>query len=692
MPLPQNATVRTMCPMNCHPTLCGMLAEVKGGALAGVAGDPDNPDSRGFLCVRGQASAEIIGNSQRLITPMIRQRSNDGARSAEDSWRSASWDEALDLIVTGMKAAGPERVGLWPGHGNIANSYGTYIGSQLLARFANLYGCQYLSPAMICWGLGGFGLGLTGALETNTKEDMSANAALIVVWGANIASQPNTARHLVAAKSRGARIVVIDVRRSEMAGQASGAEDVYLIRAGTDAALALGLMHVIIGEGLHDKSFVADHTVGFDALADHVRDFTPERAAAATGIAAARIAELARTLASVKPAMIMVGGSSLHKGDNSWQAARAISCLPALTGDYGIAGGGLGPRHGSVTSGSGLADITLAERRPAGNYLPSQMAAMTEALHDGRVGALLLFGSNILSSFADAAHLADGLARTDLVVCHELFMNETVRRAADVILPGTAWLEDVGCKRTHTHLYLMERALEPAGEARPVQDVLQGLAARLGERLADFYPWASQEDVIDAIIDHPSTGHASVASMRAAGGKAELDISHIAYRDRKFQTPSGQIEFYSDRAVACGLPGLPVYEPGDASETKDYPLTLSQGRTLTHFHSFYDHGKALPSLAARDPEPHLWLSPDDAAARGLADGDGIEVRNERGAFAARAHVTDAMPTGTVWIRDGWEGANDVTSGAKALPDAATEIFAFSVGQSAYTAKVDVVGI
>src|SRR5258708_3485430 len=188
-------TVRTMCPMNCHPTLCGMLVEVGDGRVTRVTGDPDNPDSRGFLCVRGQATPEILDNPRRLLYPML--RATRGGR-----WRRAPWDEALDLIVQRIRAAGREAVAAWAGHGIFANNYGTRIHSHLLRRFSNIYGCQWWSPAIICWALGGFGLGLTGLLEPNTKEDMGANANLILLWGANLASQPNTGRHLAAAKRR----------------------------------------------------------------------------------------------------------------------------------------------------------------------------------------------------------------------------------------------------------------------------------------------------------------------------------------------------------------------------------------------------------------------------------------------------------------------------------------------------------
>jgi anaerobic selenocysteine-containing dehydrogenase len=664
-----------MCPMNCHPTLCGMLVEVADGQLLGVPGDPGNPDSRGFLCVRGQAAREIIGNPQRLLHPLVR------ARRGEDAWRSAEWPEVLDRIADAMRAVGREAVGTWSGHGLFASNYGTRIASHLLRRFSNLYGCQWWNPTMICWGLGAFGLGLTGVLETNTKEDMGAHANLILLWGANLASQPNTVRHLAAAKRRGAYVVTVDVRATEAAAQS---DEALLLRPGTDAALALALMHVIVGEELYDPEFVARHTLGFDALRAHVVQHSPAWAARLTGIPAERILALARRYAATRPAMIVLGGSSMHKGANGWTGGRAIGCLPALTGDLGVPGGGLGPRHGSAVHGQGLVSIVAEDRRPPGRYVPNQMARVTDALVDGGVRVLLLFGTDMLSSYADAGRVAEGLARADLVLSHDLFMNDTARRFADIVLPATAWLEELGCKSTNTHLYLMPKILEPPSEARSAAWVLKELASRL--RVDDFYPWETDEGPLDAILDHPSTGHATVAALRAEGGIRALRISHVAYPDRRFHTPSGKVEFVSERARSYGLPALPVWVEPPASP---YPLAFRQGRTLTQFHSFYDHGRALPTLAKADPEPYLWISPADATARAIGDGVPIRIHNARGEFRARARVTAKILPGTVWMRDGWEGLNRLTSGDAVIPDEAVDLFGFSGGQAAFDAMVDV---
>jgi anaerobic selenocysteine-containing dehydrogenase len=663
--------VRTMCPMNCHPTFCGMLVEVEGGKLKSVCGDKDNPDSHGFLCVRGRSTSEIFGNPRRLMYPQIR----DDRRT--NTWGCVSWDEALDFIVKRMRTVGPGAVGLWAGHGGFTP--GSTVTVQMMHRFSNLYGCQAWHPAMICWGLGGFGVGLTGALKVNTKEDMAENSRMIVLWGANISSQPNTARHIISARRRGAKVITIDVRRTEAAAQS---DEVLVIRPGSDAALALALMHVIVTEGLYDTAFVASHTTGFEELSTHVLPFTPAWGAEQTGVKADEITLFARAYASTRPAMILLGGSSMHKSANGWHAARAISCLPALTGDFGLPGGGLGPRHGAQSAS--LRNLNAHGTRPPGNYIPNQMPDIAEALSDGQLKVLFLLGTNMLSSFADAGQIADGLDKTEMVVCVDLFMNETARRFAHVVLPGTTWLEELGFKLTNTHLYLMEPALEREGETRPIHEILGSLANSLG--FADFFPWASMEEVLDLILDHPTTGHATVASLRAAGGFLPLKVPHVAYADRNFDSPSGKIELYSSQADRLGLPPLPVHKAGKGSP---YPLALSFGRTLTHFHSFYDEARALPSLAKHNTAPQLWISRVDADARQLSNGDGIKIYNQRGEFAAKAHITDDVPPGVVWIRDGWVGLNHLTSGDAVLTGDALSLFPFSVGQADYGAQVEV---
>jgi anaerobic selenocysteine-containing dehydrogenase len=318
------------------------------------------------------------------------------------------------------------------------------------------------------------------------------------------------------------------------------------------------------------------------------------------------------------------------------------------------------------------------------------MSSILEALEERRVRVLLLLGTNMLSSFADSARLERALAGLDLVVSFDLFMQETAERCADVVLPGTSWLEETGYKTTNTHLYLMDRALTPRGETRPAWRVLDELACRLG--VDGFFPWASVDGAVDAMLDHDATRHATVAGLRAGTPHVALDVSPVAHPDLRFPTPSGRVELVSGKAVELGLPALPVHEsnreshPGSPAAGR-YPLVLTQGRMLTHFHAFYDHGRALPSLAKADPEPRLWISPANAGERGLMDGSPIRIANDRGEMAARAHVTDRVPAGVVWMRDGWEGLNRLTSSERTVTDAAAAWF--PSGAAAYEARVEV---
>ena len=669
------SSARTMCPMNCHPTFCGMEVEVEDNRLLTVTGDKANPDSAGFLCVRGLAAREIMDNPRRLLQPMMRDT------RGSDDWYEVSWDAAMARIVNTMNEVGRESVAVWPGHGVLSNDFGVFAHLFLALRFANMYGCQWWDSCMICWGLGGFGIGLTGAMEINTKEDMSAHADLIVQWGSNHASQPNTARHIALAKKRGAKVIAIDVRTSEAC---RSAHEHFIVKPGTDAAMALAMIHVIIDKKLYDEAFCAAHTIGFEKLREHVARFTPQWAAEICGVDAERITAFAIQYATTERAMVLLGGASMYKDQNGWQSSRAISCLPPLTGKLGKPGTGFGPRHAGLPHGHGSADILNFAARPPGDYVPTQMPAISAAIEDGTVRAMLLFGSDFVSSFADASRIRAGMERMDLVVSHDLFLNETTRKYADIILPGTTWLEDVGVKGTSTHVYLMDRILKPAGGARSMTAVIKELATRL--EIKDFYPWDHADGHIDAVLDHPASGHATVASLRENGGMAALNISHVAHLDHKYATPSAKIEFYSKRAAEVGLPALPSYTPRAAA---NFPLELRMGRSINHFHAFYDSGRALPALVRRDQRPTLWISQADAAARGIADGDPISMHNERSRFNANASVTEKVPCGTVWIHDGWPGLNDLTNGARCISDQATHIFPFSAGQSAYDAYVEV---
>jgi anaerobic selenocysteine-containing dehydrogenase len=674
--------VRTICPMNCNPTHCGMLVEVEDDRVLSIVGDIDNPDSRGFLCMRGHATREIPRNPLRLLSPLQRV-----GKRGEDRWQEISWEEAYDLIIEHIEKSSREHVGIWLGHGALTTS----SVRPLLMRFGQLAGFNVWNPAMICWALGAYGLALTGIIEANTKEDMAAHASTILFWGANLASQPTTAPSLIEARKRGAYVVHIDCRRNEASRHA---DEVYLIRPGTDAALALAMAHVIVTENLTDTSFLDKHTLGFADFAEHLTSHTPEWAAEITGISAERIRSLARRYATRHPAMIVLGGSSPFKHHAGWEVGRAIACLPALTGQIGIVGGGFGPRHRAFVHADGLTDLQAAHQRPPGAYIPNHMASIVQAIQDGRINTLFLLGSNMLSSFSDTTTLEKSFKNIGLIVAYDIFMNETMRRAADIILPGTIWLEERGLKDTATHLYLMEQALQPDGEARSLLRLMRDLAERLV--VPDFFPWHDEEAYINALLapQHTKDGTALTMEMlRQHGGIWQKSrLSHVSYPDLHFHTPSGKVEFRSARAQSVGLPALPTYTPPHVDSEPAYPLQFRQGRTLTAFHAFYDEGRALPSLARANREPELWMNPIDAQQREITANSSILIYNEQGQLRARARVTEQILPGVVWMRDGWIGLNSLTNGTQALSPAASDVIdplAIPGGQTAFDAQVEV---
>jgi anaerobic selenocysteine-containing dehydrogenase len=674
--------IRTMCPMNCHPTQCGMLVEVAQEKVISIKGDPDNPDSRGFLCVRGQATREIPANPLRLHTPLRR-----AGRRGEDCWEPISWEEAYFLILEHIQQTNRGRVGIWAGHGALA----TASIRPLFMRFGYLGGFNVWNPAMICWALGAYGLALTGVLEANTKEDMAANSRTILLWGANFVSQPTTVPHLIEARKRGAHIIQIDCRRNEATRQA---DEVYVIQPGSDAALALAMAHVIVEEELIDEDFLQAHTLGYKAFVHHLTAFSPEWAEPHTGITAEDIRGLARTYATQTPSMIVLGGSSMFKHQFGWEASRAIACLPALTGQLGCAGGGFGPRHRAFVHADGQTDIQAIAQRPPGNYIPNHMGSIIKALASGQVDVLFLLGSNILSSFSDACTLENSLEHVGLIVVYDIFMNETIRRVADLVLPGTIWLEELGLKDTASHIYLMERVLQPEGEARSLMRILCELAPRLN--ICDFFPWKNEEEYLNTLLAPQRTNESeslNLERLRKEGGIWQKSrLSHIAYPERHFHTPSGKVEFWSERAQHVGLPPLPGYTPPQTEGKTKYPLHFCQGRTITAFHAFYDEGRALPSLARVNSEPELLIHPIDAQQRGIEAGCLIQIYNEQGQIRAKARVTEEVRAGVIWMRDGWFGVNSLTSGTPVLSPLASDLidpYMIPGGQAAFDALVEV---
>ena len=481
-------------------------------------------------------------------------------------------------------------------------------------RFGNLSGFQYWNPSIVCWALGGYGLQLTGTTDCNTKEDLAANSRTVIMWGANLASQPSTGpapdRCPRTRRDRGRRSTsAAPRRRATPTGWSSSGP-------GRTPPWRSACCTSSCAKDLVDRAFVEAHTLGFDALAAALDTYTPDWTAGITGVDAETVRWLARLYATQKPAAIVLGGASMFKHRGGWQASRAISCLPALTGQYGIAGGGLGPRHRGGTHGEGPADITAARQRPPGDYIPSHMPSMARAMRDGRIDVLMLFGTNSLASFADSNGLAAGLDRIGTIVCQDLFHTETTRRYADIVLPGTSWLEETGVKDTATHVYLTDQALR-ALRRDPLGDRDPGGSRRSPGPAAEVFPWDSQEGAVNALLAGLDGGQLNVERLRAAGRSLRARRSPTSPtrttatrrpRARSSCTRSGRRRSGSTR---CRPTSRPSELPETAPELAErYPLVFKQGRTFTSFHGFYDEARALPDARPGEPGAGALDQPD----------------------------------------------------------------------------------
>ena len=464
---------------------------------------------------------------------------------------------------------------------------------------------------MICWGLGAFGLGLTGAARDQHQGGHGRARGARSCCGARTSRASPTPhatswrRGDAARTSSRSTCVAPKPPRSPTKRSCSA-------RAATPRWRS-AMMHVIIGERLHDRDFVARHTVGFEALATHVEAHPPRWAAPVTGIAAERIVGLARRYATTKPAMIVLGGSSMHKGSNGWQGARAIGCLPALTGNLGVPGGGFGPRHGSRRHGQALNNILAARPPPARPLHPEPDAARHGGA--GRRAAcacMLLFGTDMLSSYADASSVAKGLARTDFVVelrpVPERYRTPLRRRRP----AGDRWLEELGCKSTNTHLYLMPKILAPPGETRSgargcCASWRAGSASRLlslGERRGS------------ARRDARSSGHRPRDRGGAARGGRHPRAEHLACSPPRSPLPDavGQDRaLLRARARASGCRRLPISRR--PAGVPAYTLRSRQGRTLDPVPRLLRPWPRAADARRGRSRAALWISPDGRRAR-----------------------------------------------------------------------------
>lgn len=659
--------VRGACPHDC-PDTCAMLVHVRDGVAVRVTGNPDHAPTAGALCTKVSRYVERTYHRDRLLHPMKRV----GAKG-EGRFERITWDEALDTIATRLGAIAaddPERIVPY----SYAGTMGLVQGEGMAQRFFNALGASRLHRS-ICAEAGAVGYTYTLGTRLGIDIERVQDAKLIVFWGANaIASNLHFWTRSQQAKRNGARLIAIDPYRSLTA------EKCHLHVAplpGTDGALALGLMHVLIRDGLVDDDYVARYTVGYEDLKVRAADFPPARVAAICGIEAEAVEALAREYGAVvragEGALIRVN-YGVQRAKGGGMAVRNIACLPALTGAFRHAAGGI------LLSTSGAVSVDaaalhrpdlLAGRTPRTINMTTIGDDLLRPEGDGyrRIDALVVYNSNPVAIAPESRKVVAGFAREDLfTVVLEHFQTDTADYA-DILLPATTQLEHFDIVKPYGHYDLMVNnpAIAPLGESKPNTEIFRLLARRMG--LAD--PCFADDDVTlasQAVADD----RWDVASARVQGWQ-RLDRNgpeRARFADGGFPTPSGKVEFRSARAAADGLDPLPAYIP-PAEDTRGplaarYPLAMISPPARNFLNSTFVN---VVSLRDTEGEPWVDLHPEDAATRGIADGTYVRVFNDRGTLRLRARITDRARPGvavalSIWWRkfasDG-KNANELTS-------------------------------
>ena len=676
--------VHTVCSHDC-PDSCAVLVTVdENGRAVKVQGDPSQPVTQGFLCGKVAKYLDRVYSPERILFPLKRkagvQKGPLPKAREHEAFERVSWDEALDAIAVRLQRIsdefGPESVLPY----SYAGTMGVLGYGSMDRRFFHRLGGSQLDRT-ICSEAGGQAWNLVYGKKLGTPTEDFRLAKLIIAWGANIHGNNVHLWPMVEQSRRnGARLIVIDPYRTRTAALA----DWHIaIRPGTDAALALGMMHVILREGLEDRAYIGEMTHGFERLSERVREYTPERVAAWTGMSAGEVEQLAREYATTRPTAIRLN-YGVQRCDNGGTAARAVAMLPALTGAWRHRGGG-----GSLsTSGAfqwnrrELERMDLALDSPLGR--PARVVNMSllgrvlnaeagdsEVLSGGpAVKALFVYNSNPGAVAPNHNAVRKGMARADLfTVVHDLFFNDTTDYA-DYVLPATTFLEHTDIQGAYGHYFvqLSNKAIEPVGESRPNVWLFGELAQRMGFGEECFRD--SQEQMVRQALaiglDGRSTNkgmeHISLEDLEEQG-HIPLDFHRdpegkpfMPYTGGVLPTPSGKIEFCSEALVAAGQDGLPAYVPPMESRwsegAKRYPLELLGRKADNYMNSTFANLEGHRKMEARTSQ-RLEMHPADAKSRGIGDGDRVRVWNDRGEITLTAMVDGAVPEGVVAARLDW---------------------------------------
>jgi len=664
---PARRTLKVVCPHDC-PDTCVMTVTVEGDRAVAVGGDPDHRFTQGFLCAKVNQYLDRVYSPERILHPLRRV-----GRKGEGRFARITWDEALDEIAGRFRGVidsfGSQAILPYSYAGNMGLlSYGS-----MDRRFFQALGASLLDRT-ICASAGGAGYEVTVGKKVGFDPEAVVHARFIVAWGGNIvSSNVHLWPFVEEARRRGARLVTVDPYRSRTAEKS----DLHLaLLPGTDAALALGVMHVIFRDGLEDRDYIERYTVGAAPLRERVKEWTPEHTAQVTGLTATQVEAFAREYATTQPSAIRINyGLNRHAGGGT--AVRTIACLPALTGAWRHAGGGVL----LSTSGSFPIDEAALQR-------PDLIAPGTRTINMSRIGvvlndpdlappvkAIFVYNSNPLAVAPDQESVRRGFAREDLfIVVHDLFATDTAD-FADIVLPATTTLEHYDLHKAYGHLYLSlsRPAIAPLGEARSNTDVFRLLAERMG--LPHECLRESDETMARQALDwsHPHLEGITFERLEREGSvRLSIPDPHAPFANGGFPTPSGKCELLAESLEGQGLDPLAGYVPPRESVATApelaarYPLAFISPPAHHFLNSTFS---AQPVFVRREGEPSLTIHPTDAASRGIRDGQMVRTFNDRGSFLAKARVSEAARTGVVvglsvwWAKmaPGGRNANAVTS-------------------------------
>lgn len=642
----RDGVFHSVCSLDC-PDQCGLLVHKRDGVIVKVEGDPDHPVTRGAICNKVRHMASRIYDEKRLTTPLRRV-----GPKGEGRFAPISWDEAIAEITDRWKALiaeqGSESILPYSFYGNMGR-----IGTEGMGtRFFNRMNASELDQT-ICEAAGTVGYRYTMGGSYGTDPEQTVGAKLFIFWGINAVS---TNMHQVTiaeqARKAGAKIVAIDVHRNRTGKWA----DWFIpLRPGTDTALALGIMHVLFAEGLTDEAFLREYTVGHEELRAHAAAYDPATVSGITGMPEADIVELARLYGRTSPSFIRIGNGIQHH-DNGGMNVRAIACLPALTGQWLVPGGGAIKGNGGYVSHNAKA-LERPDLRGGRRARRVNMNRIGSALLelDPPISSLYVYNSNPAIVAPESNKVREGLAREDLfTVVHDLFLTETAKYA-DIVLPATSAFENTDLYHSYWHHYvqIQQPVVAPYGQSKSNNEVFRLLAAGMGYEDNAFKD--DDAEMIRQAVDFPGNSAYEPVTYEALVQKQYVRADVKPLFPGRLRTSSGKIELYSQAMERNGLPPLPTYAPLSEEGDEAFPFAFIPAPNHNFLNSTFSNNDKHASM---EKTPKLHMNAADAESLGIEDGAEVRVWNARGEAWLTAAVGEDVLPGVVVSQGLWADKRD----------------------------------